>query len=140
MPSFVSKNASVAYFDSSAFVKLLRLEPESGALERWTEGWPRRASCALLRVEVVRALRTAGASSGAIARARRLLSGFTLVKLDDRLLDAAADLPASRLRSLDAIHLEAARTFGADLGALLTYDVRMVEAAEALGLPVLRPA
>jgi uncharacterized protein len=43
------------------------------------------------------------------------------------------------LRSLDAIHLATAASVRADLGALITYDSRMISEAEVLGLPVLSP-
>lgn len=103
---------------------------------RWLRRWPQRASCGLLRVEGVRAVEPHGPE--AVARARRALRRLALVRLDDELLDAAADLP-SELRSLDAIHLAAARALGADLGALVTYDRRMAGAAAELGMPVVAP-
>jgi hypothetical protein len=56
------------------------------------------------------------------------------------MLDSAADLETVVLRTLDAVHLAAERTLGVRLGALITYDARMAEAAEALGLPLVAPA
>jgi len=44
------------------------------------------------------------------------------------------------LRSLDAIHLAAARALGDALAELITYDRRMAEAAEGIGLRVIAPA
>ncbi|HYS01038.1 MAG TPA: hypothetical protein VET82_01665 [Candidatus Eisenbacteria bacterium] len=41
--------------------------------------------------------------------------------------------------SLDAIHLAAALSLGADLAAVISYDERLTAAAAALGLPVLAP-
>lgn len=73
-----------------------------------------------------------------VAAARDRLGGLELVALDDPLLDAAAEL-APPLRSLDAIHLAAALSLGADLGVVVTYDVRMADAARALGLDVAAP-
>jgi len=40
------------------------------------------------------------------------------------------------LRTLDAIHLAAARLLGDDLAGIVTYDRRMTEAATGLGLEV----
>ena len=57
-----------------------------------------------------------------------------MLRLDDELLDLASDLDPLVVRSLDAVHLAAAQTLGSDLGALVTYDVRMASAATALGL------
>jgi predicted nucleic acid-binding protein len=127
---------SLAYLDSSAFVKTIVDEPESARLEVWLRRWPQRASCALLRTEAVRALQPYG--PGAIASARAAFRTLHLVRLDDRLLDEAGDLSGT-LRSLDAIHVAAARGIGADLGALVTYDGRMGSVARELGLPVVVP-
>jgi predicted nucleic acid-binding protein len=62
------------------------------------------------------------------------------VNLGTELLDDAADLASgSLLRSLDAIHLASARAVGTDLRAVVTYDLRMADAADALGLVVAAP-
>jgi len=44
------------------------------------------------------------------------------------------------LRSLDVIHLASARSIGAALRAVVTYDHRMNDAAVAVGLVVESPA
>jgi predicted nucleic acid-binding protein len=129
---------NVVYLDSSALVKLVIVEPESGALRRYLRARPRRASCALARVEVARAVRSHGPE--AITRARRLLRRLDLVRLDDELLDNAAAIDTGVLRSLDAIHLAAARTLGDQLRAVVTYDERMASAAGLLGVTVDAPA
>jgi len=127
----------VVYLDSSALVKLVVTEPESAALQRELRGEPERTSCALARVEVVRAVRPHGAA--AVARARRLLRRLDLVQLDEELLDVAAVLDGGVLRTLDAIHLATAQLLGDDLTSVITYDQRMTTAAEALGLTVSAP-
>jgi uncharacterized protein with PIN domain len=76
----------VVYLDSSALVKLVIAEPESAALRRYLADEPERASCALARVEVHRAVR--GHGSLALTRARRLLSRLHLVQIDE-LLDVS---------------------------------------------------
>jgi uncharacterized protein with PIN domain len=81
------------YLDSSALVKLVIHEAESPALHRYLRGEPDRASCALARVEVLRAVR--GHGSPALTRARRLLQRLHLVQIDEELLDAAAALDAA---------------------------------------------
>jgi uncharacterized protein len=128
----------VVYLDSSALVKLVVAERESAALRRYLRGESHRASCALARVEVVRAVRPHGAA--AVTRARRLLRRLDLLLLDDELLDAAAALDGGILRSLDAIHLAAAQALGDEITAVVTYDDRMRAAASVLGLPVAAPA
>jgi hypothetical protein len=125
------------YLDSSAIVKLVVREPESSALRRYLRRRPRRVSCTLARVEVVRAVRPQG--TAALTRAHRLLERLNLLRLDDPLLDAAAELDGPSLRSLDAIHLAAAQALGAELESVVTYDVRVTAAATGLGLRVASP-
>ncbi len=133
-------SAKTAYLDTSAVVKLLMREPETAALRRGLRRWPRRASAALLRVEILRAVKRAGLPR-LMAEARRQLEGIhlILIRLDDDLLDRAADLDPPTMRSLDAIHLAAALSLGEDLAAVVTYDERMGVAANALGLSVASP-
>jgi predicted nucleic acid-binding protein len=132
-------SAEVAYLDTSAAVKLLMTEPESAALRKWLRPRPRRASAALLRVELVRVVRRAGLPR-LIPEARQLLAGVHLIRLDDALLDHAASLTPTELRSLDSIHLAAASSLGDDLAAVVTYDERLLAAAASLGLPTATPA
>lgn len=129
------------YLDSSALVKLVTREAESDALRRFLRrhATDRRVTSALARVEVVRAV--AGGGPRAVAHARRQLARVDQLNIDRDLLDAAATLaPGTILRSLDAIHLAAARSLGADLRSVLTYDRRMHDAAAALGIMVDAPA
>lgn len=125
------------YLDSSALVKLIITEPESAALRRYLGGEPERATCALAKVEVLRAVRPQGAT--ALTRARRLMQRLYLVPIDDELLEMAAGLEPRVLRSLDAIHLAAALLFGDELAAVVTYDRRMTAAAGLVDLTVTSP-
>lgn len=126
-----------AYLDSSALLKLVVAEKESGALRRFVRSRPDRISSALARVEVLRAVRMQGAPI--VERAKRVLARIRLLRLDDALLDAAAALNPEVLRSLDAIHLASAQAIGHDLECVVTYDRRMSDAAGLLGLPVRSP-
>lgn len=121
------------YLDSSALVKLVVAEAESGALRRFLRRHPERVSSALVNVEVVRAVRSQG--NAARARARLVLARVRLLAVDDALLLAAAALDPGILRSLDAIHLASAQAIGDDLDWVLTYDRRMSDGADLLGLP-----
>lgn len=128
------------YLDSSALVKLVKRELESNTLRRFLRKHQQdgRVTCALARVEVVRAVASAGGD--AIAHARRQLARVDQINLDRELLDAAASLaPGAVLRSLDAIHLAAAQSIGSDLRAVITYDERTSGAASMLGLAVESP-
>ena len=62
-----------------------------------------------------------------------------MLAITDDLLDAASDLGPAILRSLDAIHLATAVAFGDHLTAFVSYDDRLLGAAEAVGLPTLAP-
>jgi predicted nucleic acid-binding protein len=125
------------YLDASAIVKLVRAEPGSGALRRFLGAHTERVSCALALVEVLRTARAHGPTDVRVAR--EVLGAMSLLELDEELLERAVALDAP-LRSLDAIHLAAAQTLGGQLEVLITYDLRMGEAATAAGLPVAAPA
>jgi predicted nucleic acid-binding protein len=129
----------VAYLDSSAFVKLIVAEPESSALRHAITRWPQHASSTLLRAESLRALRRSG-NTAQIPAARRLLRGVRMVRIDEPLLDRAADLEPGELRTLDSIHLASALEIGPDLGVMIAYDIRLKTAAQAYGLAVESPS
>ncbi len=125
------------YLDSSAIVKLAVREPESLALRRYLRRKPALVSSALARTEVLRALLPSG--DAAVARGRAVLQRIDLVRVNDRILNAAGVLHPSELRSLDAIHLATAQELGDELSALVTYDDRMVTAAKQLGYRIVQP-
>lgn len=132
------KSAEIAYIDTSAAVKLVANEAETPALLRSLRAWQRRASSAVLRVELLRAIRRSQAPQ-LVADARRRLETIELIRVDDDVLERAATLDQPALRSLDAIHLATALSLGAELVALITYDERMSAASQELGLPVRSP-
>ena len=131
-------NGRAAYLDTSAFLKLVIIEPESRALRQFVSRWPERCSASLLRAEAVRALRRSGYDSH-LGTARRLMTGVRLISVDEALMDRAATLDPRELRTLDAIHLAAALLIASDLGVLITYDQRLASAATTLGLRVEAP-
>ncbi len=126
------------YLDSSAIVKLVVAEPQSSALRRYLRRKRPLISSALARTEVMRAVLGEGERGN--ARARVVLARLDLVRVNDRVLDAAGELLPAELRSLDAIHLATARQLGSDLGHVVTYDDRMLHAARRLGLATATPA
>ena len=125
------------YLDSSAIVKLVVLEAESKSLRKFLRRHPSRVSSALARVEVLRAVRPQG--QAAIGHARAVLGRIALIGIDDEVIDRAAMLDGSVLRSLDAIHVATALGLQGDLEVLLTYDDRMRKAAAAIGVPTETP-
>lgn len=131
---------SLLYFDSSALVKLISREAETRALFGILESGPGVVSSALARVEVTRTVARAGGRAALRERASEVLSRVALVAIDDAILNAAAELGPADLRSLDAIHLATALALGPELEALVSYDLRLNAAAEAVGLQVLSPS
>ncbi|MEO7555205.1 MAG: type II toxin-antitoxin system VapC family toxin [Acidimicrobiales bacterium] len=129
---------AVTYLDSSAIVKLVVREPESAALRRYLRRRRPLVSSALARTEVLRALLAAG--DEVVAAGRSALATVELIRVNDRVLNAAAVLLPVELRSLDAIHLATAGRLGAQLGCIVTYDDRMATAARSLGQRVASPA
>lgn len=94
-------------------------------------------SSALARTEVARALLPLG--EAAVRAGHDVLSRIELVRINDRVLGSAGGLLPPELRSLDAIHLATAQQLGTDLARVVTYDERMAEAAEGMGLSVAAP-
>lgn len=127
------------YLDSSALLKLLFDEPESAALEEWTSARAElpMVSSELAQVEVIRACRRL--NPDALPEARALLASLDLVPLTRDLIDDAAEVGESTLRTLDAIHLVSVMSIGADLSAFVVYDRRLAEAASSAGLETVRP-
>jgi predicted nucleic acid-binding protein len=126
------------YLDSSAIVKLAIEEPESVALRQHLRRRRPLVSSALARTEVLRALLLEGELG--LARGRAVLARIDLIRVNDRVLDAAGVLLPEDLRSLDAVHLTTAQQLGSDLGQVVTYDMRMIESARRLGLRTTSPA
>src|SRR5207244_11261172 len=122
-PTCARMSAEVGYLDASAVVKLLVREAETAALRRRLTSWPRRASSALLRVELLRTVRRAGLPR-LMQGARRQLASIDLIRLDDEVLERAAEIEPSTVRSLDAIHLAAARGRWPGVAPVLIYDAR----------------
>jgi predicted nucleic acid-binding protein len=132
------------YADASALVKLVRDEPESGALRAFVTDSD-LVSCELVFSEVPRAIRRACAHDPAlpldllISRAGELLEAVALLPLDRAVLSAAGALGEPALRALDAIHVAAAIDL-APLDAFVSYDERQAAAARLAGLRTMAPA
>jgi predicted nucleic acid-binding protein len=129
----------VIYLDSSALMKLVRVEDETAALRKWLSARPEEpvVTSELGRVEVLRAARRAGPRVAAEARA--VVGDLDLVPLDRAVQDLACEIAEPPLRTLDALHLASAGLLGDDLSAVVAYDQRLTSAARAAGLPVAIP-
>lgn len=126
------------YLDSSAIVKLVIAEPESGALRRYLRRRKPYVSSTLARAEVARSLLPFG--SAGLQRVDTVLTRIDLIRVSDTVLRGAGSLLPEDVRTLDAIHLATAQQLGPDLARLVTYDTRMHAAAEALGMDVNAPS
>jgi predicted nucleic acid-binding protein len=126
------------YLDSSAIVKLARQESETDALRAWLAANPRPlVSSSLARTETARALLRN--EPKALPALRAILALLHQKPVTDALLAAAARLPGTTLRSLDAIHLATVEDIASALTWLVAYDKRLVDAARSRGLPVVSP-
>jgi predicted nucleic acid-binding protein len=128
---------AATYLDSSAIVKLVVAEPESASLRQHLRRRRPLVSSALARTEVLRALLDEGPEAG--TRAHAVLARIDLLRVNDRVLGSAGTLLPAHLRPLDAIHLAGALQLGSDLGGLVSYDQRMLDAARDLGIDVASP-
>jgi predicted nucleic acid-binding protein len=131
----------VIYLDTSALVKLIRIELESDALGDWFDERTeiRWITSALTEVELPRAIR-AVAPEG-LPAVPSVLAGLDRFEIDLIIRSTAAAYPDPTLPSLDAIHLATAQTAAstAPLTALVTYDSRLSAAAGALGVTTVAP-
>lgn len=125
----------VIYVDTSALAALLIDQAESPALLDWLD--QTRAdlvSTDLLETELRRVAVREGFAQSDVTR---LLDGVGLAALHRAVYRSAGFLPMPYLRTLDALHLEAAMRL--DVLAILTYDHRLGEAARSAGFDVIAP-
>lgn len=127
------------YVDASALLKHYIDEPDRDRFEQLFASDPVRLTGRHSVVEVRRNLarllesRAAAAMRAAFAADLRTIH---VVELDAVLCeDAACVAELTGVRTLDALHLAAARRVG-DGVTLLTFDLRQAQAARSLGLPV----
>ena len=141
----------VVYVDTSALVALLIDEPESPALLEWLDHTPATlVSSDLLETELLQRAVDRTVAAGDLVRplairegldqsdVTSVLDGVALAALDRAVYRSAGFLPMPNLRTLDALHLEAAMRL--DASAVLTYDRRLGEAARSAGLDVIAPS
>lgn len=126
---------TVVYVDTSALGALLVERLESDALESWLDQTSDMlVSSDLLEVELRRLAVREGVDQADVTR---LLDGVSIAALDRAVYRSAGLLPMPYLRTLDALHLEAAIRL--DAAAVLTYDRRLSKAARSVGLRVVAP-
>jgi hypothetical protein len=132
----------IAYFDTSAVVKLLIDEPGSQTVERVWHATDARVCATVGYTETAAALGRAGRTgrlspSGvrrSVAGLAAVWTSFHRTVVDDELASHAANLARTHgLRGFDAIHLAAAV---ATAELLVTADQSLLVAAQSVGLSV----
>ncbi|MGO1543513.1 MAG: type II toxin-antitoxin system VapC family toxin [Gulosibacter sp.] len=109
--------------------------PETRALLSWLDQTDSRlVSSDLLETELRRMAVREGRDQ---AKVSAIIDGVSLAALDRATYRSAGFLPMPYLRTLDALHLEAAMRL--DVDAILTYDHRRGEAARSAGIDVISP-
>ena len=131
---------SILYVDTSALLKRVVSEANSPnvreAFRQHHRDGDLLVSSSLAWLEVWRALRRLQFEDVA-AGVSAALSGVGELPLSDGILRRARKVGTESLRSLDAIHLASA--LSADADSLMTFDPRLAQAADAIGVTVLQP-
>jgi uncharacterized protein len=127
------------YLDSAAVVKLAHAEPESAALRSWLDerAEAQWISSVLTEIESFRAL--ARYAPEAVSRLPAVLDQIDLIDLDQPIRMLARTVTPATVRSLDAIHLGTALHVRTALTSFVTYDKRLLDAAQAAGLAIDSP-
>ena len=130
--------APYAYVDTSALVKLVVAEPETPALEANLAQRAGLLCSALGATELRRACRRA-LNRRQLSRVEEVLEARLLVDVTPAILDAAAELSPTTLRTLDAIHLATVLSLDEKAVDVITYDRKLADAATSHGLSVVAP-
>lgn len=129
------------YVDTSALLKLYIQEPDSDRAEEILGSDLDWITARITAVEVRRSLaRALGGSDLAAARRQfeRDWANTAVVELTAEVCEAAAELAeVTGARSLDALHLGAAKVVGGGALPVVTFDLRQAQAARSLGWVVL---
>jgi predicted nucleic acid-binding protein len=128
----------LAYVDSSAIVKLIQFEPESGELSSFLEG-AALVSSRLGEIETRRAVRLAGASRATVERMETVLESMDVVEITPAIAKRAGTVGPPPLRTLDSIHLATALEIKEELEVMVVYDTRLRSAAAENGLATRSP-
>jgi predicted nucleic acid-binding protein len=127
------------YVDSSAVLKRYVAERDSDVAQTHLDSDPVLVTSRLTEIEVRRTLARDfdGATLAGLQRQFQAdLDAFALVGLDAVTCNEAARIAEQTgCRSLDAIHIAAARRSG-EHTTMLTFDIRQAQAARSVGLQV----
>ena len=126
------------YLDTSALGRVLLAEPVAAAIRATLASYDGWWSSGLLIVE----LRRLAAREGLQAIAEAMLRGVRTVPVDGAALERSSRLLPLEVRSLDAIHLDAALQLhdAGEVAAVLTFDHQLQAGCAHHGLPVEAPS
>jgi uncharacterized protein len=131
----------VWYVESTALVKRVLDEPGSAALARWLDGLLDVGgsffTSDLGRTEAYRAV--ARNDPPALPGARVILDGILRIRVAEQTYVLAMELGPAVLRTLDALHLAVVLGLDGRCAGIVTYDRRLVEAAEMVGIRTISP-
>ena len=124
------------YLDTSALGRILLAEPDAVAIRQALADYDAWWSSALLIVE----LRRLAARENLEAIAERMLSGYEPSR-STASIERASRLQPPEVRTLDAIHLDAAVELRgrSEVAAVLTYDRQLQTGCAHHGLPIEAP-
>lgn len=129
------------YVDTSALLKRYLEEPDSEKAEAYLLGDPGWYSGRHSYVETRRSLHRALDAKDLVAVRSRFEKDWrrvNVIEIDELTCRLAADVAElTSVRSLDALHLGAASRLGPQAVQVLTFDVRLAQAARHLGFQVI---
>jgi uncharacterized protein len=128
---------AAVYVDTSALGRALLGEPETEAIRSLLSDYDAWWSSEVLVIE----LRRLGAREGLEAPAEEMLEAFRLVPIDSASIERASRIAPTTVRSLDAIHLEAALQLHERdaINGVVTYDHQLQNGCDHHGLAVHAP-
>ena len=127
------------YLDTSAALKLVKLEAETPFLEAWlaSKKSPVLISSDLLRTELIgNVLRLVPEG---LQRAHDLMAEISFMKIRTEICTQAAMHVGLGLGTLDAIHLASAMACSSEIKGLITYDKKLIWASKKAGIGSITP-
>ncbi|MFI5009593.1 MAG: type II toxin-antitoxin system VapC family toxin [Solirubrobacterales bacterium] len=135
---------AILYVDTSALLKLLVREAESAAIEHELLRWSELATSVITEVELPRAVarareeRASAVIDGSVVL-QGVLASAAIIPLSEGIAAGARKVTPVHVGALDAIHIASALSLNKQLAGVATYDKRMQDALDLLGVRVIAP-
>jgi predicted nucleic acid-binding protein len=125
------------YLDTSSLGRVLLAEPDAAAIRDFIGGYEESWSSALIVIELRRLARREGLT----AAADRMLASMHLHPITGPAIERASRLDPVEVRTLDAIHLDAAIDLhgAGTITTVLTHDEQLRNACAHHGIPLAAP-